>query len=192
MKIRSTVAASILPAVFAISCGGSTETASPVAPAIHSSQGVDALGTLSAAMPPRTLICHIDKETGLMKELNLPQRALEAHLKHGDTFGSCLLACPCFTTKDIEDARDSCTTFFSGCGSTADLFYLALTCQHGSPDSGSVSILGIYIADMKESKCSWGDTFPPAVEQTGLSDAELAACRDVATPFCPEPDAASR
>ena len=180
MKIRSTVAASILPAVFAISCGGSTETASPVAPVIHSSQGGDALGTLSAVMPPRTLICHIDKETGLIQDLNLPARAVNGHLKHGDALGSCLLACPCFTTADITAVADNCTTLFSGCRSTADLFYLLLTCQQGN---GPVSPVGLFLTGTTDSKCSRSFT-PQEVEQTGLSDAELAACRDVVTPFC--------
>lgn len=114
--------AALAAGVVALSCGGGAErqTVAGPAPVALQPTTADDGGSLSEAVKPsKTLLCHYDATTQTWSDLNVPAPAVEAHLKHGDTLGSCTPACPCFTAADL--VAPSCPT-----GTT-----LGASCENG-------------------------------------------------------------
>jgi hypothetical protein len=67
----------------AIAAGAATVALVPLLPAVG--QQSPPVGQQS---PPRVTVCH-KPGTPAQKTMTLPQPAVEAHLRHGDTLGSC-------------------------------------------------------------------------------------------------------
>lgn len=174
MSARLATAAVLLAGV-SLSCGGNRETNNLTSP-LAGATGVEAGdGALSTSATKQT-ICHVEAETGLIQNLSLPARAVQAHLAHGDTLGECV-PCPCYTTEMILSTAtdtDLCSSLnvASQYSATSDPATLLVTC-HGP----SVQLLGAYSSSTSNGgRCDRFDTKFGPKTASPLTAAQHAAC----------------
>jgi hypothetical protein len=167
------IAAAIALASCGGSIGGESVTGSPV---IESALPALDEGTVGEfGKKSKVLICHKGKDK------KVPQSAVNGHLGHGDTLGSCSAAtCPCFSVNDINAAAPCAGNLSSQC-STGDPAFLFLTC-----DAGSTGVLGIYASATPSGGSCSRDDVHGSVSQNGLTNAEYQACVNVikASGYC--------
>jgi len=168
------IAAAIALASCGGSIGGESVTGSPV---IESALPALEEGTVSeSGTKSKVLICHKGKD----KEV--PQSAVNGHLGHGDTLGSCAATCSCFSTADISAAAGTCSTTVASSCSTGDPAFLLLSCP-----GPNVIVLGIYVSQTAGGGFCEREDVNGTVTQMGLGAAEHQACVDtlVLSGFCP-------
>lgn len=160
------------------SCGGGVEPESVVGPAPVAVQAplagpapaADGAGVSADAQPAKTLLCHKGKE------LSLPASAVQAHLNHGDTLGSCTpaVACPCFAPGHGSLQCNSGLVLSYACPPPP--YSLVIDCQ--AAGTGSPDLLVYRLVDTDVGSC-YGQTTEGSVFVKGLTDAEIAACKQI-------------
>lgn len=168
--------AAVVAGVVALSCGGGAEQQSVSGPAPVAFQppaASDDSGSVSEAAKPTTfkLVCHYDATTGTFSQLNLPEAAFQAHLKHErDKEGSCLQAtCPCFAAADLTP---SCPEPDGACSGGSTGYSLLLGCAVGD----SLTLSSIVSVDLVAGSCSVFKAPDSVASQTGLTPGQLDAC----------------
>jgi hypothetical protein len=178
---RTVLGLAIVPVVLVLgSCGGSPVGESVTGPSVAVVSPDPATpddGTLTESgknknKTSKVLLCHKGRDK------KVPPSAVGGHLRHGDSLGSCSapVACPCFSTADIQAAASQCSgTPTSTCG-TGDPYYLFLGCDPG----GSVppGVLGVYLSQSSDGGYCQRDDVLGSFSQSGLTSAEYQACVD--------------
>ena len=180
-------------AIALVSCGGDTLTGpSAVDPVVDSAvaapplkvvtvdsdiPGDDTLGeAVSLCRKQKVLICHKGRNLWVSK------RAVRAHLRHGDTRGSCSAAasCPCYSAGDIQSTAQQCSGSVNPtCSTSGDQVSLLLACDPG----GTVppGILGIYLTRTADGGYCSRDDVSGSYTESPLSAEQYAACEAAIT-----------
>jgi hypothetical protein len=175
---RRALGLAIVPVALAlVSCGGSPvgeSVSGPSATAVSVDPVAPDDGTLTESgknkkkKKNKVLLCHKGRDKWVSSS------AVNGHLRHGDTLGSCSApdACPCFSTLDIQAAASECSTTVTSTCSAGDPYYLFLSCDPTPTE------LGVYLSQSSgEAYCERTDVLG-SFTQSGLTDAEYQACVD--------------
>ena len=153
-----------------VACGGSMGRESVTsAPVVESAPSALDDGIVSESGVDKVPACH--KGENKM----VPKGAVEDHLGHGDTLGSCSLSatCPCFSEMTISAAVGTCTNVLSLCsiGASASLF---LTCS-----APNATVVGVYEVSSAGTCSRSLDLVNGPLALSELPDVEYQACVNV-------------
>lgn len=126
---RYSIGLLILVAAAGLSCSGGIGGDSVTGPdLVAAAPGVEDSGTFEASKrTDKVVVCHKGKD------LRVAPSAVAAHLRHGDTEGSCSSPCPCFTADQVAAAA-SCDGAATQCIRFGDSYLCRIVCDSASFD----------------------------------------------------------